>query len=440
VELARDRIGQQALELAEQAQSLQEARQAAESASLAKSQFLASMSHEIRTPLTAILGYADLLREEEDHRGCAQAANVILRNGEHLLSLINDILDLSKIEAGKLAVDTTRVSPVEVVEEVLALMQVRAVDKNLRLEASFQGFLPETIQTDPMRLRQILVNLVGNAIKFTECGVIRLHVYCEHKQCRLGIAVEDTGIGMTAEQMAMLFRPFTQADASTTRRFGGTGLGLSISQRLAAMLGGQITATSRLGGGSTFSLVIATGPLDEVRLAHFTPVGPHVKQEPAKSVHGFTNASPSSLTGCRILLAEDGPDNQRLICHLLNKRGAAVTVVENGKQAVDLVARRTPGDSIAGLPFDVLLMDMQMPVMDGYTATAAIRQQGCQIPIVALTANAMSDERDRCLAAGCDDYATKPIDRTSLVATVAHWASACQQRRQAVEESLLLPS
>lgn len=438
VERARDRIQRQAQELAEQAERLQEARQAADAANLAKSQFLASMSHEIRTPMTAILGYADLLREETDAPRCREAAGIIQRNGEHLLSLINDILDISKIEAGKLSLSSMRVSPLQIVEEVLDLMRVRAVGKNLRLEIACDTPIPETIQTDPLRLRQILVNLVGNAIKFTEHGVVTVRLGCQESEPRLCIAVVDTGIGMTDAQIAALFRPFAQADASMTRRFGGTGLGLCISQRLAFMLGGEISVTSQFGAGSTFTVSLATGPLDGIAMISCLRTD---RGSPSRAAGSAAEGALPDLAGCRVLLAEDGPDNQRLIAHLLRKSGAEVTVVENGRQAVDLLS---PDSLMAGQsqppPFDVLLLDMQMPEMDGYTAATLLRSMGIRVPVVALTANAMHDERQRCLAAGCDDYATKPIERGTLLRQVASWARPRQQRQRSAAESLLLPS
>lgn len=440
VEQARDRIERQAQELVAQAESLKSARQAAEAANLAKSQFLATMSHEIRTPMTAILGYAELLRDETNPQRCHEAAEIIQRNGDHLLVLINDILDISKIEAGKFSTQQLRVSPGELVNEVLDLMRVRALGKNLKLEASFDTPIPRTILSDPLRLRQILVNLVGNAIKFTRQGVVRVGVSFQQQE-GMCFAVTDTGIGMSDEQIQGIFRPFTQADPSTTRRFGGTGLGLSISQRLAAMLGGHISVVSRPQVGSTFTLTVATGPLDQIPLTEYTAKQGNCPTD-AVSECGTSESPVTNLAGSRILLAEDGPDNQRLIAHVLRKAGAAVTVVENGRQAVEICTldNSLDGHLDPNPPFDLLLMDMQMPEMDGYTAVGLLRHKGSRLPVVALTANAMPEERQRCLAAGCDDYATKPIQRAALLKQLTDWAQPRQQRQRATKESLLLPS
>ncbi|MCH7871762.1 MAG: response regulator, partial [Planctomycetes bacterium] len=331
--------------------------------------------------------------------------------GRHLLQIINDILDSSKIEAGKLEVERIRCSPVQIVAEVKSLMQVRADAKNLRLLTEYIGDIPQTIETDPTRLKQILVNLVGNAIKFTEVGGVRLITrFVEHSaQPRMQFDVIDTGLGMTPEQLSRLFQAFSQADSSTTRNFGGTGLGLMISKRLAEMLGGDITVESKLGEWSQFRITVTTGPLDGVRMLD-DPAAAEIAQPEETTV---AKADVASLD-CRILLAEDGPDNQRLIAFLLKKAGADVTVKENGKLAADAaLAARDQGN-----PFDVILMDMQMPVMDGYEATDLLRQNGYSGPIIALTAHAMAGDRKKCIDAGCDDYATKPINLKKLLMTI----------------------
>ncbi|MDY0165229.1 MAG: PAS domain S-box protein [Thermoguttaceae bacterium] len=396
----------------------------ANAACQSKSEFLANMSHEIRTPMTAILGFAETLLNEPDS-DCTQAERrraieTIRRNGEHLLALINDILDLSKIEAGKIDVARTRCVPANLLAEVRALMWLRAEEKHLPLTVEYQGLIPEWIDTDPLRLRQILINLVGNAVKFTKRGSVRIVVQLLNDLpggARLRFDVIDTGIGIAEPQIARLFQPFTQADSSTTRQFGGTGLGLTISKRLAEVLGGDITVTSTPGVGSTFSLIIETGSLAGVALLELPSETGDLSQL-APVLSGENSLPEHSRLDCRILLAEDGPDNQRLIAHLLEKAGADVTVVENGQAAVDeaLAAEQR------GSPFDVILMDMQMPVMDGYAATQKLRQRGYKGAIVALTAHAMADDRRKCLDAGCDDYATKPIDRARLLKVVAEHA------------------
>ena len=391
---------------------LENAKLAAETANRAKSEFLANMSHEIRTPMTAILGFSDLLLqnvEEAEHR---ESLDTIKRNGDHLLQLINNILDLSKIEAGKLEIEQIRCSPRQIVAEVVSLMNVRAGAKNLPVEIDYQGPIPQSIQTDPMRFREILLNLVGNAIKFTEVGEVRVAVRLLADQVdvpRLQIEVIDTGIGISREQSGELFEPFAQGDTSTTRTFGGTGLGLAISKRLAEMLGGKIGIRSVPGEGSTFTLTLETGRLEGVRMLD-DPAG-------AEDRLGQPEKSPGSRgdrLGGRILLAEDGPDNQRLISFLLKKAGAEVTVAENGQIAIDCVSAA----EAEGKPFDVVLMDMQMPVLDGYQATGKLRAEGYTGPIIALTAHAMTSDRQKCLDAGCDDYLSKPVDRERLIQMV----------------------
>ncbi len=388
---------------------LRQAKEAAETANRAKTEFLTNMSHEIRTPLTAILGYADIICDHSEPPFIREAAETIKRNGEHLLQLISDILDLSKIEAARLEPFLTRCDPRHIVDEVAALMHVRMDAKGLQLAVEFPGPLPATIHTDPLRLRQILINLVGNAAKFTETGTVRI-VTCmvdlETVAPKLRIDVVDTGIGLSTEQIAMLFQPFTQLDGSARRKFGGSGLGLAISKRLALMLGGDITVASTPGQGSAFSVTVATGPLEATPAAD-SPASISVVTPPP-------TAAPDQLC-CRLLLAEDGPDNQRLISFLLRKRGADVTVVGNGQLAVDCATAAMAN----GEPFDLILMDMQMPILDGYEATTRLRKAGFTGPIVALTAHAMPEDRQRCLDAGCDDYVSKPIVPAQLVTLLA---------------------
>jgi PAS domain S-box-containing protein len=397
---------------------LVEARQAAEAAAHAKSAFLANMSHEIRTPMTAILGFTDILlargRLAHISLESLEAAKTIKRNGEYLLGIINDILDLSKIEAGKMTVEQIPCSPCRIVAEVVSLARVRAEAKGLPFSLEYDGVIPETIQSDPTRLRQILINLVNNAIKFTEVGSVRLvaRFVDDRSGPRMQFNVVDTGLGMTEEQVAELFQPFSQADASTTRRFGGTGLGLSISKRLTEMLGGDISVVkTQPGVGTHMRVTVATGPLDGVRMIA-DPLSATVVASTASKETPC--AAQAALSGCRILLAEDGPDNQRLIAHVLKSTGAFVAVVENGQLAADAALAACQ----EGKPFDVILMDMQMPVMDGYEATRLLRQKGYDRPIIALTAHAMSGDRGKCLEAGCDDYASKPIDRSKLIETI----------------------
>ena len=388
----------------------------AEMANQSKSLFLANMSHEIRTPLTAILGFAENILDPD----CAtteriSAVETILKNGHHLLQLINDILDLSKIEAGHLEIERLRFSPGELVDDVVSALRVRADAKHLSLSLHYDGPLPATIESDPTRLRQILMNLVSNAIKFTERGevVIGLKMIDAHghtcsmknREQRLFLQcdVVDSGIGITDTQCSKLFAPFTQADESMARRFGGTGLGLSISRRLARLLGGDIVVASKLNVGSTFSLQIAAGTLaDAMWFDRPSSIG--------KPTHPALRSTDVRLAG-RILLAEDGPDNQLLISSFLRKYGADVTIVDNGRRAIDAALASID----EGRSFVVILMDMQMPILDGYAATSELRSRGWAGPIIALTANAMQGDRQKCLEAGCDDFAVKPINRADLI-------------------------
>lgn len=409
---------------------LRRAKEKAEAATQAKTEFLANMSHEIRTPITAILGYADLLREpnlSQDDQ--ANHLETIHRNGEILLDLIDDILDISKIEAGKLEVEHTECSPWQILADVAAGMQSRANLKGLALSIESDGPLPKTILSDPARLRQILANLLGNAVKFTEAGQVRVIArMLNQRGCEpmLQFDVIDTGIGIATDELVSIFQPFTQADSSSHRRYGGTGLGLTISKRLAMALGGDITVASELGKGSTFSVTIATGPINIMSLS-----------EPSKSVvAGAIANNPRPKLDCRILLAEDGPDNQRLLSLVLKKAGADVTIAQNGREAVEMALASFAGwgrrhnDPTA--PFDIILMDIQMPLLDGFEATRQLRQEGYTGPIIALSAHATTQAAHECLDAGCDDYLSKPIDRDALLRKIAaHLAKTTNQRKAA---------
>jgi signal transduction histidine kinase/ActR/RegA family two-component response regulator len=404
---------------------LQHAKDLAESATHSKSEFLANMSHEIRTPITAILGFVEVLLEECQGDWGREELDTIQRNGEHLLAIINDILDISKIEARRMTVERIPCSPLQVVADVNSLMHVRASAKGLALRVEFHTAIPKTIQTDPTRLRQILINLIGNAVKFTEIGEIKLVVsFLPGDRPMMQFDVIDMGIGMTEKETHSLFEQFSQAETSTARRFGGTGLGLAISKRLAEMLGGDvILVQTQPGLGSHFRVIIATGSLEGVGMMELPNL--LTLQEGARLGQGTIGQkiTPYILLRGNILLAEDGPDNQRLIAHILKKAGAEVTIVDNGKKAVDAARAQAK----AGHPYDLILMDMQMPVMDGYEATRTLREEGYTGWIVALTAHAMASDRQKCLNAGCNDYATKPIQRKEFFATLARYIGEDKQ-------------
>jgi signal transduction histidine kinase/ActR/RegA family two-component response regulator len=396
---------------------LERAKNTAETATQSKSEFLANMSHEIRTPITAILGFVEVLLEERQSDWGKDELTTIQRNGEHLLAIINDILDISKIEARRMTVERISCSPLQIVADVNSLMNVRSAAKGLALRVEFHTPIPETIQTDPTRIRQILINLVGNAIKFTEMGELKLVVsFLPGDRSMMQFDVIDMGIGMTIEETQHLFQQFSQTETSTARRFGGTGLGLAISKRLAEMLGGDVTLVqTQPGVGSHFRLTVATGLIEGVRMIEMPNL--LTLHESARYESVGQQLTPSVWLPSNILLAEDGPDNQRLIAHILKKAGAEVVLVDNGKKAVDAAREAAK----AGRPFDLILMDMQMPVMDGYEATSTLRHEGYTGWIVALTAHAMASDRQKCLDAGCNDYATKPIQRKEFFATLTKY-------------------
>jgi hypothetical protein len=348
-----------------------------------------------------MVGFCELLREpilsDEDR---IAYADIISRNGRELTSLIDDILDLSKVEAGCLDIARRPVSLATLLGDVAQSLSLRAREKGIELELHMQAGVPETIMTDPMRLRQILVNIIGNAVKFTERGGVVVDVRLEGGRL-LAIEVRDSGIGIPATAQGRLFRAFSQADEATARRFGGTGLGLQLSRRLAQLLGGDVTLVkSELGRGSSFVVTIDPGDFSMTTTD---------EQPPGKAEAGH-----GSLRGLRVLLAEDAPDNQYLISYLLKKNGACVDVVDNGGEAVR---------QVLSADYDIVLMDIQMPVLDGFDATRELRRRGFDRPIIALTAHAMREEREECMRAGCTDHLSKPIDSERLIETVAGHAS-----------------
>jgi signal transduction histidine kinase/CheY-like chemotaxis protein len=415
-------LADQTVALERQAVELEAERHRAEAASLAKGSFVANMTHELRTPLTAILGYSEMLdRERSLDAEASQWIRTVRRSGEHLLALINDVLDYSKVEAGKMRVELIECDPRALFEDVRLLMAERASSRGLSLDVGWDAPPPARVRTDPTRLRQVLINLVGNAIKFTPSGTVRLLgsvIPGGPTGHRLIASVIDTGIGMDAEQLGRLFKPFTQADASMSRRFGGTGLGLSISRELACLLGGELTVESRPGLGSTFRVSVDAGPVR----ATVAQLQASPTPDPGAMV-GSADSPPAQvpagvLHGLNVLLVEDGADNRRLATHHLTKAGARVFSAENGEAALGAISQER---------FDVVLMDIQMPIMDGLEATRAMRKMGITTPILALTANAGNADSTQCLSAGCDDFVSKPFTRESLVGACARWARTGQR-------------
>jgi len=382
---------------------------ATEAANQSKSDFLANMSHEIRTPLNAILGFTELLLKGADGGDETERQDylsTIHRSGKHLLELINDILDLSKIEAGRMEVEQIECSPHEIVAGVVSLLRVRTKEKGLRFQCEWPDPLPAVIRTDPVRVKQLLMNLAGNAIKFTDQGSVRIvtRLITAPGPPRIAMDVIDTGVGIAPKKLESIFDAFVQADSSVTREFGGTGLGLAISRRIATALGGELTVRSEPGKGSVFTATVATGPLEGVEMLSAPPSDGVAASGPAEG------QVETALPAARILLVEDGSTNRKLISLILRRAGAEVVPAENGAVGVELAMEST---------FDAILMDMQMPVLDGYSATRKLRELGMRIPIIALTAHAMSSDEAKCRQAGCSGYLSKPVDANRLLRMLA---------------------
>lgn len=373
-----------------------------EAESRSKSEFLAHLSHELRTPLTAILGYTDILLHRSSNDKDEADLQTIKRNGQHLLSLLNDVLDLSKIAAGKLEINVQRVELNSFLADLRSLMEVAAADKGLSLEFYADQTLPTAIHTDPIRLRQILINLIGNAIKFTEQGGVRIQVSIPHRATtHICFAVKDTGVGITGKELDKLFQPFSQGQGSRSAAEPGSGLGLAISKQLAARLGGDIRVHSEPGRGSTFTLAVEAGPVQDVEWAPLAI---------ASKPDAHLNTSQYHVSG-HILVVDDLPDIRFLIGEMLTSIGGRVSYAADGEEA--LASYRQARDR--GEAYDLIVMDMQMPGMDGLTASKHLRSEGYRSPILALTAATMQGEKERCLTAGCDDYLSKPVEEAALL-------------------------
>jgi signal transduction histidine kinase len=390
-------------EAKQQEEMLRHAKEIAEEATKAKSEFLANMSHEIRTPMNSIIGFCDLLAEEDLTDRQAEYLNVVQESGRNLLNIINDILDLSKVESGKFQVEILPCSLMKILKNTRSMMLPRAKQKGIRFLVEQHSDLPDIIQSDPLRLQQCLINLIGNAIKFTETGHVILRVSYEAAQSgrRLRFEVEDTGIGIPKEKQEAVFLPLIQADSSTTRQYGGTGLGLTITKVLVQLLDGSIELQSQEGKGSVFTITLPVEPFESTR-----PFSPYHVFDSVESTPRPKRPAGSHFTG-RVLVAEDNKSNQVLIKAILEKLGLQVLLAENGRQAMEAAVQT---------PFDLILMDMQMPVMNGFEATRQLRRQSIRIPIIALTAHAMDEERSACFQAGCDDFISKPLRKDELVA------------------------
>ena len=377
-----------------------ESQQALKELGQRKDEFLANMSHEIRSPLTGIIGYADILLDKLRDPEDIECLNIIKESGDYLIEIVNDILDLSKIEAGKLVLNMEAVNVHLVLAEAQGLMDLRARQKTLSLSLRYEGTLPERIQTDRVRLRQVLINLVSNAIKFTEKG--RVEIVARYVDGFLQIEVIDTGIGIAPDHQEILFQPFTQADSTNTRQYGGTGLGLTITKRLVDMLGGSISFESALGKGSTFRVTIPAGT-------------PHSLKSTDLRSEGVVPLDDLPLNNRHVLVIDDKEKIRYILSRYVKDAGGRPETVADGQAALQAVKAASETD-----PFDAVLLDIHMPGMNGYQVAGMLRAQGFHRAIIALTAGAMVGDREKCLQAGCDDYLTKPINRQEVVRFIAH--------------------
>ena len=407
-------VKQRTCQLEEANRELTTALEEAEKADRAKSEFLANMSHEIRTPMNSVIGFSEVLAQEDLTEEQQKYVHLIWRSGKNLMRIINDILDFSKIEAGKLEMEIVECTLSQILADVDEMLRPMAQDKGLEFKILQSGQLPDKICTDPERLHQCLVNLVSNAIKFTDEGCVCITVTVEyrgHNMPYIHFDIEDSGIGIKSQDREKIFESFTQADGSTRRKYGGTGLGLAITGHLSRLLGGELTLCSEEGKGSTFSLVIPTG-LDPTR--PMSSYGEENTRQIDKSNQRNKKREYSKLSG-HVLVAEDVETNQVLAKALLNRMGLDVTIAADGHDAVQKALSQE---------FDLIFMDIQMPGMDGFEATRELRQKGIETPIVALTAHAMKGDDRRCIEAGCNGYLSKPLDHLRLLEKVHQHLSA----------------
>lgn len=397
-------VSQKSSELIQKNSELEKVSKLAVEATRTKSTFLATMSHEIRTPLTAIIGFAEInLHDSITKEDRIRYSHSIVRNGKHLLQVINDILDISKLEADRIEFEKESFSPFKLLQEIEQIIGPQVKTKGLFIEFTYEYPIPEFIIGDPLRLKQVILNLCSNAVKFTETGRINIKTSCDFKDEKIVIEIVDTGIGMTEEQVKKVFDVFTQADSTVTRKYGGTGLGLTLSKQFAERMGGDIYAHSLPGVGSRFTVSVSTGDISSTKT-----VQRKSKKSSYLSDFPHDEVFVKQVSG-KILLAEDNVDNQQLYSLLLDNIGAEIIIVSNGKEAVEVAMSE---------PFDVIFMDMQMPIMDGVEATRKLRRSGYNGVIISLTANAMKQDKEACFAAGCNDYITKPVSKEILYDTV----------------------